>query len=72
MHYLILLDLIMPETDGYAFLEALQHREQDAYIPIIVLTAGIEAERKLAHRQVPILFKPFKFAPLLAAIQHYC
>ncbi len=36
---LILLDLMMPEMDGFAFLEALREREQWREIPVAVITA---------------------------------
>ncbi len=36
---LILLDLIMPEMDGFEFLEALQAHEQWREIPVVVVTA---------------------------------
>jgi PAS domain S-box-containing protein len=36
---LILLDLMMPEMDGFAFLEALREREPASDIPIVIVTA---------------------------------
>jgi CheY-like chemotaxis protein len=36
---LILLDLMMPEMDGFAFLEALRRQEAWRAIPVVVLTA---------------------------------
>ena len=36
---LILLDLMMPEMDGFAFIEALRHQEAWRSIPIVVITA---------------------------------
>lgn len=39
-HYdLILLDLQMPEMDGFQVMEALKSNDQDAYLPVLVLTA---------------------------------
>jgi len=39
-HYdLILLDLQMPEMDGFAVMEGLKTNEADSYLPVIVLTA---------------------------------
>lgn len=44
---LILLDLTMPETDGFAVLEALRSREATRNIPVIVLTARLLSESDL-------------------------
>lgn len=39
-HYdVILLDLMMPEMDGFAVLEALKAIEGDGYVPVLVITA---------------------------------
>ena len=44
---LILLDLMMPEMDGFAVIEALQARETTRNIPVIVLTARLLSEADL-------------------------
>ena len=44
---LILLDLMMPEMDGFAFMSALKKRETMRNIPIIVLTARVLSEEDL-------------------------
>ncbi len=44
---LILLDLMMPEMDGFAVIEALQARETMRNIPVIVLTARLLSEADL-------------------------
>jgi CheY-like chemotaxis protein len=36
---LILLDLMMPEMDGFTFLEELRHREAGRAVPVVILTA---------------------------------
>ncbi len=60
---LILLDLMMPELDGYAVLEMLsRHIPKDEYLPVLVLTADatIAAKRKaLALGAKDFLTKPF-------------
>ncbi len=35
----IVLDLMMPEVDGFGFLEALRHRAEWCHIPVVVITA---------------------------------
>ena len=37
---LILLDLMMPEMDGFEFVEELRRREDMRHLPVIVLTAA--------------------------------
>jgi signal transduction histidine kinase/CheY-like chemotaxis protein len=44
---LILLDLMMPEMDGFAVIEALQAHETTRNIPVIVLTARLLSEADL-------------------------
>ncbi len=60
---LVLLDLMMPELDGYAVLNLLQrHIPQDEYLPVLILTADttIAAKRKaLALGAKDFLTKPF-------------
>src|SRR5437870_4610202 len=41
---LILLDLIMPEVDGFAVLEALRSEISENFLPIVVLTADVSEE----------------------------
>ena len=43
---LILLDLIMPNIDGFAILEALRGDGSERFLPIVVLTADISEEAK--------------------------
>ncbi|MDQ3606470.1 MAG: response regulator, partial [Gemmatimonadota bacterium] len=48
---LIVLDLMMPEVDGFAFINELREREGGCDIPIVVLTAKelTELERQRLH-----------------------
>ncbi|MCS6909842.1 MAG: substrate-binding domain-containing protein [Anaerolineales bacterium] len=46
---LILLDLMMPEMDGFAVLEALRAGETTRDIPVIVLTAQVLTEAEMAR-----------------------
>jgi len=57
---LILLDLMMPEMDGFGFLRALRERDEWRDIPVVVLTAkDITADdrRRLAGRADRVLQK---------------
>jgi CheY-like chemotaxis protein len=46
---LILLDLMMPELDGFAVLEALRENTSTRDVPVIVLTAQLLSEAELAR-----------------------
>ena len=50
---LILLDLMMPEMDGFEFMDALRRREDRQRIPVIVITAKdlTEEDRSAAQRR---------------------
>ncbi len=65
-------DLMMPETDGIGFLNALKSTPAYAHIPVIVITAaglGNALEKARAIGATVILEKPFLEEPLRAALE---
>jgi signal transduction histidine kinase len=59
---LILLDLMMPQPDGFAILESLRSQESETFLPVIVLTADVTKEAKsraLRAGATDFLTKPF-------------
>jgi putative two-component system response regulator len=59
---LILLDLMMPQPDGFAILESLRAQPAETFLPIIVLTADANEEtrrRALRAGATDFLLKPF-------------
>ena len=72
---LILLDLFMPEMDGFAFVTEMQRHEEWDFIPIIVLTAKdvtAEERRRLDGSVERILRKDaFEQTELLQALRRY-
>ena len=46
---LVLLDLMMPELDGFGVLEAMREKESTRDIPVIVLTGQILTEKEMAR-----------------------
>jgi AraC-like DNA-binding protein len=46
---LVILDLIMPEMDGFRVLEAMREKEATRDIPVIVVTGHVLTERELAR-----------------------
>src|SRR6266700_6969877 len=57
---LILLDLMLPEMDGFAFVEELQRQELRSLIPILVLSAGARVKARAEQMGLHnYLEKPF-------------
>ncbi|NJL81787.1 MAG: diguanylate cyclase [Chloroflexaceae bacterium] len=70
---LILLDIMMPDMDGYQVCEQLKANEQTRYIPIIFLSAIHEAFDKVKAFKVggaDYITKPFHTEEVLARIEH--
>lgn len=69
---LILLDIMMPVMDGYAFRETQRQHPVLAAIPVVVLSAGEKSERVTAMRPSAFLKKPFDVDALLTLVEKYC
>jgi PleD family two-component response regulator len=70
---LILLDLIMPEVDGFAILEALRVDTSERFLPVVVLTADATEEAKaraLAAGATDFLLKPVSQTEALLRIRN--
>ena len=70
---LILLDLIMPEMDGFAILEALRPDAPESFLPIVVLTADVSEEAKaraLRAGATDFLVKPVSQTEALLRIRN--
>jgi len=74
-HYdLILMDCRMPEMDGYEATRIIREAEQDCHIPIIALTANIQASDKDRCKQAGMddfLGKPFSINELKSALSRW-
>lgn len=71
---LILCDVMMPDGDGGAVLQAVRRSETLADTPFIVLTANVslsEQQRASLHRADAQLTKPFRADDLLALIERF-
>lgn len=71
---LILLDIMMPEMDGYEVCSRLQENEDTAWIPVIFLTALGEAKDKARAFSVgaaDYLVKPIRKIPLIEKIEQH-
>jgi len=68
---LILLDLMMPVMDGYAFLDERRKDPALASVPVVVITAGHGFDRNRLGESTPIIPKPIKLPQLMNALRAY-
>lgn len=71
---LVLLDVRMPEMDGYEVTQRLRQNRKFSEIPIVLITADVEASetRGLAVGANDFIRKPIDFDELLARIRVFC
>jgi diguanylate cyclase (GGDEF)-like protein len=68
---LILLDLVMPGTDGFQILEGLKEIETDSYLPVLAVTAHPAHKlRALQCGAKDFLSKPFDLAEVLMRVHN--
>jgi CheY-like chemotaxis protein len=68
---LILLDLMMPVMDGWAFAEEISHNESLNQVPIVVVTAFADDVQAIKNARA-ILKKPVGAAQLKKIVESYC
>jgi adenylate cyclase len=68
---LVLLDVVMPELDGYAVCRRLREREETAVLPVIMLTSSVGPEKTQAIEAGADDFipKPFNHHELLTRVR---
>ena len=69
---LVLLDVMMPDMDGPATLEALRRLPHAAATPVVFMTARVQAHEVARYRQmgaVDVIAKPFDPMALSEAVQ---
>jgi two-component system sensor histidine kinase/response regulator len=70
---LVLLDVMMPETDGYEVCELLKAEEQTRDIPVIFLTAKSDVEDKIKGFElgaVDYIIKPFNLVEISTRVKN--
>jgi two-component system, chemotaxis family, chemotaxis protein CheY len=65
----VLLDLMMPVMDGWAFLEAAQANGVASQVPIAVMSARHDAGRVLQMGARAVIKKPFDVSELVAVVE---
>jgi CheY-like chemotaxis protein len=68
---LILLDLMMPVMDGWAFLSALECNERLASVPIVIVSAYTD-RGVVSERAQQVLQKPVDIHALMEAVREHC
>ena len=68
----ILLDILMPDFDGWAVLDALQRDPGHGLIPVVILSIIDEKKRALDAGAAGIVAKPVERAELLKAVNDAC
>ena len=67
--HLILLDLMMPGMDGFAFLEEVERRGIRSQFPILIVSAHPQSKVKLTYQIEGFIAKPFRNTHLLELIR---
>ena len=70
---LVLLDLMMPPPDGLTLLESLRVKEEETFLPVVVLTADTNEETKrraLTAGATDFLCKPFDHTEVILRIRN--
>ncbi len=65
---LVLLDLMMPDGDGWEVLHTMQAQPQLQGIPVVVMSVGVGPQHRLDGVSVPFLSKPFDLERLLETV----
>lgn len=69
---LVILDIMLPEMDGLSILAALRRNEATAQIPVVFMTARVQADEVEEYRRrgaIDVIFKPFDPMTLSGKLQ---
>ena len=68
----ILLDMMLPETNGWTFRERQLQDPQLASIPVVAMTARPDAAEIGRRLGIAVLRKPVRYEQLQALVEQYC
>jgi len=68
----VLLDLHMPDLDGWAFLERTRHEPSLADVPVVIVSGDASERPAVIAAGHDFVMKPFHSATLMAAIGRQC
>jgi CheY-like chemotaxis protein len=69
---LIVLDLMMPNMDGFEFISEQKLDPKIADIPVVIITAGQHPKGPKVVEAVDVLHKPFARERLMKVVQEHC
>ena len=69
---IILLDILMPEVDGWSVLKALKRDPATAAIPVVMLSIVDDRKRAIESGALGIVTKPLQRAELLRTLKSVC
>ena len=67
----IVLDLMMPDVDGFQVLAAVRATPDIASLPVIIVSATVNASTRIPGADA-VLSKPFDFDRLVEVLGHLC
>jgi CheY-like chemotaxis protein len=69
--HVVVLDVVMPEIDGFRVLEELRSDPDTAHVPVLLMSAGFDPGIRQRARQegVPFLEKPFDWTRLVQSVE---
>ena len=69
--HVVVLDVVMPEMDGFRVLEALRSDPGTAQVPVLLMSAGFDPGFRQRARQEGVAFleKPFDWARLVQSVE---
>jgi adenylate cyclase len=67
---LVLLDVVMPQLDGYEVCRRLRAREETAMLPVLMVTASVAEKAKVIEAGADdLIAKPFNHDEMLARVR---